>query len=166
MTRDLPGPSTTRTIREFKLRKAVKADAKEIVDLVVGLARFERLSPPDARGRVRLVKDIFDRRLVNVLVADSGKELLGYALYFYTYSSFRARPTLYLEDIFVPAKARSKGVGEALFVRCKREAERNGCGRMEWAVLAWNRRAMRFYERFGAQRIPDQNIFRLNLQPR
>jgi len=132
------------------------------VDLIIGLAQFERLEPPDPKAKERLAKDIFDKKLARVIVASIGGKLAGYALYFYTYSSFLARPTLYLEDIFVNEQNRRGGVGNALFMRCVLEAARNGCGRMEWQVLTWNRKAMRFYEKLGAKRIDDLRLYRLN----
>jgi GNAT superfamily N-acetyltransferase len=147
---------------EALVRKATKADANALVGLVVGLAEFERLEPPDAEARERLVRDVFTRKLANVFVARFGKRLVGYALYFYTYSSFVARPTLYLEDIFVREDARRGGVGKALFMRCVREAARQSCGRMEWQVLTWNRKAIKFYEKLGAARLEDLRMFRLD----
>ena len=144
------------------VRRANRADARTVVDLVIALAKFERLEPPDLEAESRLVKDIFDRKLANVFVAKVERKLVGYALYFYTYSSFLARPTLYLEDIFVREDSRRRGVGEALFMRCVKEANRQGCGRMEWAVLTWNSKAMRFYEGLGAKRLEGQSVYRLN----
>jgi GNAT superfamily N-acetyltransferase len=143
------------------VRRATRADAKAIVELVIALSKFERLDPPDPEAKARLVKDVFDRKLANVFVAKVGKRLVGYALYFYAYSSFLARPTLYLEDIFVHEESRRTGVGKTLFMRCVKEANRHGCGRMEWAVLTWNSKAMSFYERLGAKKLGDQQIYRL-----
>ncbi len=144
------------------VRKATRADANAVVDLIIGLAQFERLEPPDPKAKERLAKDIFDKKLASVIVASIRGKMVGYALYFYTYSSFLARPTLYLEDIFVSAQNRRGGVGNALLMRCVLEAARNGCGRMEWQVLTWNRKAMRFYEKLGAKRIDDLRLYRLN----
>ena len=148
--------------RAAVVRKATRADTEEIIDLIVGLAKFERLRPPDRDARIRLVEDIFDKRLVNVLVAQVSKKLAGYALYFYTYSSFLAQPSLFLEDIFVREENRGEGIGEALFRRCIDEAYRHGCGRMNWEVLDWNRKARRFYENFGAKMVDDMRLFRLD----
>jgi GNAT superfamily N-acetyltransferase len=154
-------PRKTRSPR-FVVRKASKKDAKAIVDLIIGLAEFERLEPPDPKAKERLARDIFDKKLVEVLVASIGSRLVGYALYFYTYSSFLARPTLYLEDIFVNEENRQEGVGKSLFTKCVEEASRHGCGRMEWQVLTWNRKAMRFYDKLGAKKIGDHRLYRLS----
>ena len=144
------------------VRAATRKDATDIVKLIVGLAEFERLKPPDAEAKARLIRDIFNRRIVNVFVAVINKELAGYALYFYTYSSFLAQRTLFLEDIFVRRENRRDGVGKALFLRCVKEANARGCGRMQWEVLTWNTKAMRFYEKFGARRLDDLVLFRLD----
>ncbi len=157
----MPG-SKTKAGLGVAVRRGAREDGKAIVDLVIALARFERLEPPDLEAKSRLVRDIFDRKLANVFVARIGKKLVGYALYFYTYSSFLARPTLYLEDIFVSEESRRGGVGKALFMRCVKEANRQGCGRMEWAVLTWNSKAMSFYEGLGAKRLEGQYVYRLD----
>src|SRR6266581_2248631 len=107
------------------IREATRADAKAVVDLIIGLAQFERLEPPDPKAKDKLTKDIFDKKLARVIVASIGGKLVGYALYFYTYSSFLAQPTLYLEDIFVSEQNRREGVGNALFMSCVLEAARN-----------------------------------------
>lgn len=97
-----------------------------------------------------MADDVFRRKRINLIVAAEEKRLIGYALYFFTYSSFLAKPSLYLEDLFVLGEYRKRGVGFALFRRCVDEAVSNGCGRMEWAVLTWNQKALGFYERLGA----------------
>jgi len=148
--------------RRIIIRNAARSDAELIVELIVGLAKFEKLRPPDAKSKSRLVRDIFDKKLINVFVAKEGKTLLGYALYFFTYSSFLARPTLYLEDIFVRAENRHEGVGKALFMRCVEEAVRKGCGRIEWQVLTWNKKAIGFYRKLGAEKLDEYRQFRLN----
>jgi GNAT superfamily N-acetyltransferase len=76
---------------------------------------------------------------------------VGFALYFFTYSTFMGRPTLYLEDLFVLPEERGRGAGRALLAELARIAVRRGCGRLEWAVLDWNKNSIRFYKRLGAQ---------------
>ena len=98
----------------------------------------------------------------NFLVARVDGQVVGYAIYFFTYSTFRARPTLYLEDIFVLPEQRGHGAGIALFRTCAREAVANECARMEWQVLAWNEPSIAFYERLGARHMADWLPFRLD----
>jgi len=147
---------------EVVVRKARASDSEQFIGLVLELAKFERLDPPSAPGRRRLVDDVFRRKRVNLFVASEKGRLVGYALYFYSYSSFEAKPTLYLEDLYVLEDQRKKGVGFALFRRCVDEAIARGCGRMEWAVLTWNEKALKFYEKLGARRLSDWYVYRLD----
>jgi len=112
--------------------------------LLLALAEFERPEPPSADGQRRIAADIFEKKRLKLFVASDRGKLVGYALYFYTYSSFLARPTLYLEDLFVLEEHRKKSLGFALFLRCIDEAVRQDCGRMGWAVLGWNKKAIGF----------------------
>jgi GNAT superfamily N-acetyltransferase len=144
------------------VRKARASDAEQFLGLVLELARFERLEPPSTAGRKRLVDDVFRKKRVHLFVASEKGKLVGYALYFYSYSSFEAKPTLYLEDLYVLEENRKQGVGFALFRRCVDEAVSQGCGRMEWAVLTWNEKALKFYEKLGARRLSDWYVYRLD----
>ena len=147
---------------KIQIREGRRTDARRFIGLVLALADFEHLDPPSKEGRTRLIDDIFRKKKVNLLVAAEGRRLVGYALYFYTYSSFVARPTLYLEDLFVLEKYRKLGIGFSLFRKCVEIAVAEGCGRMEWAVLTWNEKALRFYERMGARRMSDWYVYRLD----
>jgi GNAT superfamily N-acetyltransferase len=148
------------------IRKARPSDATAFLNLVKALANFEKLEPPSPSAARRLIRDTFPRKnhdkKLDLLLAFSNQKPVAYALYFFTYSSFLARPTLYLEDIFVLEDFRAKGIGRKMFLLLVREAKRHSCGRMEWAVLAWNKKAIRFYERLGAHRLIDWHYYRLN----
>jgi GNAT superfamily N-acetyltransferase len=149
------------TRRVLVVRKGTKRDSKSFLGLIDSLAAYENLDPPGRDARRRIVRDVFFRKKASLFVALYGGKHVGYAVYFYTYSTFLGRPTLYLEDIFVLEAYRRKGVGRALFMRCVREAVKQHCGRMEWAVLTWNRSAMEFYENLGGARLDDWCIYRL-----
>jgi GNAT superfamily N-acetyltransferase len=144
------------------IRRGRATDSQQFIGLVLALAKFEKLEPPSRAGRRRLADDVFEKERINLFVATEGTRLVGYALYFYTYSSFVARPTLYLEDLYVLEEYRKRGVGFALFRRCVEEAISKRCGRMEWAVLTWNEKAIDFYERLGARRMSDWYVYRLD----
>jgi len=146
------------------IRRGRKGDSVEFLKLLGKLAEFERLEPPSEEGMKRITMDIFEDRKLGLFVAVVGKKLVGYALYFYSYSSFLAKPTLYLEDIFVLREHRRKGIGLALFRACAAEAIRQGCGRIEWAVLRWNKKAIRFYEKIGAARLDEWAHYRLTVK--
>jgi GNAT superfamily N-acetyltransferase len=144
------------------VRQARHDDAPRILVLVDALADYERLPRPDAGARERLRRDGFGPSpRFELLVGERDGATVGYALFFETYSSFLARPTLYLEDLFVHPDHRKCGLGLALFRAVATEAVRRECGRMEWAVLTWNRLAIDFYERLGAVALEDWRTFRL-----
>jgi GNAT superfamily N-acetyltransferase len=140
-------------------------DVPRLLELIDGLADYERLARPDSAARARLSADaLADPPRFRTLLAEVDGELVGYAIYFFTYSTFRGRPTLYLEDVFVLPEKRGHGAGLALFRACAREAVAQNCARMEWQVLAWNEPSIMFYRRLGARQLEDWLPFRLQDQ--
>ncbi len=105
------------------------------------------------------------RRYFETLICRRGRAPIGFALYFFTYSTFLARPTLYLEDLFVFPEERGNGAGRALLRELARIAARRGCGRMEWAVLDWNTPSIRFYRKLGAKLRKEWILTRLTGAP-
>jgi GNAT superfamily N-acetyltransferase len=148
--------------QKITVRKATLSDSEAILDLVRGLAEYEKLSPPDAAAQKRLIRDMFsDPPRISALLAEADGAPVGYAFYFFTYSSFLALPTLYLEDLFVLPDYRKKRAGLTLFQALVIEAVRLGCGRMEWTVLDWNALAIDFYRRLGAKHMKEWHLYRL-----
>lgn len=146
-----------------KVRKAAPEDAQTILGLVVELATFEKLPPPDEAAQKRLIEDAFGPRpRFEIFLAEIKGKVVGYAFIFETYSTFRALPSLYLEDLFVLEEFRGRKVGNALFKHCAQEAVKRGCGRYEWAVLDWNTHAIDFYKRLGANHLHDWHLYRLD----
>lgn len=147
-----------------RVRRATPEDAPAIGKLIVALAEFEKLSPPDEAAQERLFRDAFGPRpRFEIFLAEVEGKLAGYAFVFETYSTFLALPTLYLEDLFVLPEFRGQRVGRALFQHCKEEAISRGCGRYEWAVLDWNTHAIEFYKRQGAKHLHDWHVYRITL---
>lgn len=146
---------------KISIRRGKKEDSREFLGLVEALAEFEKLNPPDKSAGRRLIRDIYIKKRLNLFVACVNRKLVGYALYYFSYSSFLAKPTLYLEDLFVLEDYRKLGLGRRLFARCVKEAASKKCGRMEWAVLTWNKNAMDFYEKLGAKRLDEWRTYRL-----
>ncbi len=135
----------------FSIRRGTVRDVPIIFDLLRGLAEYEGLRHAFQATRPRLRRDGFGRRpYFQTLVCWRRRVPVGFALYFFSYSTFVARPTLYLEDLFVLPSYRGQGAGKALLAALARIAVRKGCGRMEWAVLRVNTPAIRFYNRLGA----------------
>jgi GNAT superfamily N-acetyltransferase len=146
----------------IKIISAKKKDGKILLSLINALADYEKLKRPDKAARSRLLRDAFGKtKRFRVFLAFDGSTAVGYAIYFFTYSSFLALPTLYLEDLFVLPEYRTKKAGWKLFRSCVAEARKKGCGRMEWVVLGWNKLAIRFYERVGARRLNEWQTYRL-----
>ena len=147
------------------LRRATRADATALLQLICALAEFESLEPPDAEAQQRLLEDAFGKQpRIEAWLAfiDGRSESVGYAIVLETYSSFLARPTLYLEDVFVLPEFRNQGIGSAFLRHCVTLAHERGCGRMEWTCLDWNTRAQRVYEdKLGAQRMSEWYLYRL-----
>jgi GNAT superfamily N-acetyltransferase len=127
------------------------------------LAAFERLPGPDDEAAERLATD-FARSppRFELLVAEQAEgAVVGYALYLFTYSTFLARPTLWLEDLYVQPACRGQGTGSALLRALAGIAEERGCGRFEWTVLDWNVGAQALYRRLGATLLDEWRICRL-----
>lgn len=145
------------------VRKATPADSDLLIQLILGLAEFEKLPPPNEAAQQRLVNDAFGPHpRFEVFLAEIEGTVAGYAFTFETYSTFLALPTLYLEDLFVLPQYRGHKVGYALMLHLASEAVRRGCGRMEWVVLDWNTHAQDFYNRLGARHLPDWFYYRLD----
>lgn len=150
---------------KFRIRPALRRDLPALVDLIRQLAEFERLSPPDGSALRRLALHGFGRRpQFRILVAERAGAIVAYAFYFFTYSTFLARPTLFIEDLFVRPDARRGGIGERLVHTLAAIARKRGCGRMEWMVLDWNVGARRFYKRLGARTLPEWLLYRIDLR--
>ena len=144
----------------------------EFVDLLRALADYERLEPPDAAAIERLRHDAFGAgtpeaapyatqpRFEAALALNSKGKAVGYATWFHTYSTFLAKPTMYLEDLFVRDDSRESGAGSALFEHVRTLGAQRDCGRMEWQVLDWNTLAREFYHRRQATWMKDWLVYR------
>ncbi|MGH7357139.1 MAG: GNAT family N-acetyltransferase [Candidatus Rokuibacteriota bacterium] len=138
--------------QRLTIRRATRRDAPTILALIRGLAEYERLLAEVTATAAAVRRHGFGRRrYFEALICRHGGRPVGFALYFFTYSTFVGRPTLYLEDLFVRPDARGRGAGYALLRALARIDVRRGCGRMEWAVLDWNAPSIRFYRRLGAR---------------
>jgi GNAT superfamily N-acetyltransferase len=138
--------------KQLTIRPARASDVPIILQLIRDLATYERAPNEVTATEEELSKVLFgDKPAAEVLLAFVGEEPVGFAVFFHNFSTWLGRPGLYLEDLFVKPEDRGKGYGRALLVELGKIARDRGCGRMEWAVLDWNRPAIRFYRRLGAQ---------------
>lgn len=135
----------------MRVRPATPEDLPGVVALMRELAAFERMAGPDDEAARRLAEDPFARRRIDVLVGEAEGETVAYAVLLETYSTFAARPVLYLEDLYVTPAARRSGVATAMMRAVAQEALRRGCARVAWIVLDWNEPARRFYAALGAK---------------
>ena len=147
------------------LRPAKAADIPLILELIRGLAEYEKLLPECEATEERLSQTLFPTDGTapgaHVVIAEADGVPAGFALYFFNYSTFLAKPGLYLEDLFVRTEYRGRGIGKALLLHLARRANDRSCGRMEWSVLDWNEPAIAFYEKIGARRMREWQICRL-----
>lgn len=147
------------------IRKATVHDTAVICQLIRELAEYERLGHEVVVEENRLREHLFGSRpFAEVLLVEDAGEILGFAFYFYTYSTFLGRPGIYLEDLFVRPAHRGKGHGKSLLIQLARTAVEQGCARVEWAVLNWNEPAIRFYQSLHAKPMTEWTVYRLSGQ--
>lgn len=146
----------------FTIRDASPADLPVVLQLIRDLAEYER-APKEVIATEEGLRDVLfgAEPAAHVLVASESEEPVGFAVYFFNFSTWLARPGLYLEDLFVKPEKRGHGYGRALLAHLARVAHERGCGRMEWAVLDWNKPAIEFYKKIGAVPMDQWTIFRL-----
>lgn len=146
----------------LRIDPATEHDIPLILSFIKGLAEYERL-PHEVVATEELLKETLfgAHRYAEVVIARYNDEPAGFALFFHNYSTFLARPGIYLEDLFVLPEFRGKGIGRALLVHLARLAKERKCGRLEWWVLDWNEPAISFYKKLGAVPMSDWTVFRV-----
>ncbi len=147
---------------EFAFRLATVEDVPVILRCIRGLADYERLPHDCVATEDLLRQSLFGADpAAEVVLAFAGDQPAGFALWFRSYSTFLARPGIYLEDLFVFPEYRSLGLGRSLLRRLAQTAVERGYGRLEWAVLDWNEDAIRFYQSLGAVAMIDWTTYRV-----
>jgi GNAT superfamily N-acetyltransferase len=150
----------------LKIEPATESDLPAIVRLVRQLARYEKLEHAMVASQDDFRQALFgDERHAHALMAFADDAPVGFALYFYNFSTFVGRRGIYLEDIFVEPEHRGRGIGSGLLKRLAKIAKEQNCGRLEWSVLTWNQPSIDFYHRLGAVTLDDWRIFRLHGEP-
>lgn len=146
----------------LNIRIATPADVTDIFNLITQLAVYEKLEHM-VTGTPEMLHDAFfgERPACECVMAIENNAPVGFALYFTTYSTFLAKPGLYLEDLFVIPAARGRGYGKALIVHLAALAKARNCGRFEWRVLDWNTPSIDFYKSLGAQILPEWHLVRM-----
>ena len=149
---------------EITIRRAGAGDAPTVINLLVALAEYEKLTPPDAAGKERLSAELASANpRFEAYLAEFERTAAGCAVVFETYGTFIAKPKLYIEDLFVLPEYRGRGAGKALFQAMVEQARVRGCRRLEWTALDWNSPAHDFYRSMGGRMIGDLRVFQLDL---
>jgi len=148
--------------RCFEVRDATITDIAIILQLIRDLATYE-LAPNDVFATEEGLREVLfgAEPAARVVIAFENAAPVGFAVYFFNFSTWLGRPGLYLEDLFVKPEMRGRGYGRALLVHLAKIARDHNCGRMEWAVLTWNDPAIQFYKKLGAVPLEEWRVFRL-----
>ncbi|MGG5808087.1 N-acetyltransferase family protein [Falsiroseomonas sp. CW058] len=136
----------------LRLRDAGRGDAGLVLHFIRALAEYERLAHEVAATEAEIDRFLFaEPRRAEALIAEWDGRPVGFAVWYYSYSTFLGRPSLYVEDVFVEPDSRGRGIGRAIFAHLAARAVGQGCGRMEWSVLDWNAPSIAFYRSIGAR---------------
>lgn len=143
------------------IRFAERKDCPVILQFIKELAEYEK-EPNAVEATIELLEEtIFDKQQAKVLLLENESEPLGFALYFYNFSTWRGKAGLYLEDLYVRPQYRGKGYGKMLLSYLANQAKKDGCPRFEWIVLDWNTPSINFYKAMGAKPLDEWTVFRL-----
>jgi GNAT superfamily N-acetyltransferase len=149
----------------LEIRRAGIEDVPQILRFIRALAEYEKLLDSCVADEESLRRTLFGEgaggRYAEVLIANWDGKAAGFALFFHNYSTFLAKPGIYLEDLFVDPGYRGKGIGKALLASLARVAVERDCGRLEWSVLDWNEPSIGFYKSLGAVPMDEWTIFRV-----
>lgn len=149
-------------INGFVIRQAGEDDVPLILDFIMKLAEYERLTHEVSATEEQLRRYLFgEERVAEVVIGYFVGTPVGFALYFYNFSTFLAQPGIYLEDLYVLEEHRGRGYGKTLLTYLAKKAVKEGCGRFEWAVLDWNEPSIEFYRSLGAKMMNEWIINRV-----
>lgn len=148
-------------LKNLKLREASKDDIGLILSFIKEIAEYEKLLNEVVATEESLMKSIFIESRACVIIAEFEGMPVGYALYFFNYSTFVGRAGLYLEDLYIKPEFRGTGFGKEIFKFLGKKAKENGCKRMEWTCLNWNKSSIKFYESLGAVQMDEWTVHRL-----
>jgi GNAT superfamily N-acetyltransferase len=147
---------------DFVIKPATIDDVPLILSFIRKLAEYEKLLHKVTATEEGLRATLFGARpYAETLIAYYHNEPVGFALFFHNFSTFLGQPGIYLEDLFVEVEQRGKGFGKALLAHLAKLAQERNCGRLEWAVLNWNKPSIKFYESLGAVPMDDWTVYRL-----
>lgn len=144
------------------IRTALEKDLDLIIFFIKAIAEYEKMSDDVVLDKEILRDYLFNKKIAKCkFILEDNKEV-GFALYFYNFSTFKGKAGLYLEDIFILEEYRHKGYGKALFLDLVKEAKENSLGRMEWTCLNWNEPSIKFYKSLNARGMSEWTTYRLD----
>lgn len=149
-------------MNHFTIEKAIKKEAPLVLDFINQLADYERLRKNVQATVEDIEQNVFDLNQAEVIFLKYKGKAIGFAVYFFQFSTFMAKPTLYLEDLFIKEKYRNKGYGKETLKYLARTAIEKNCARFEWSCLEWNQTSIDFYERMGAKPLHGWTNFRMD----
>ena len=144
----------------FAIREAAVADSALLLELIRNLAGFEGLEDLVTATAEGIARDFFEKKMTRALFVEKSGIPVGFAVWYYNYSTFAGKSGLFLEDIFIAEEYRGKGLATGIFEYLERLAVREGCSRLEWYVLDWNEKAIAFYRKRGGAPHANWQIFR------
>lgn len=148
---------------ELQIRQATIDDVSTILFFIRSLAEYEKLTHEVSATEELLKETLFSGKVnAYALLGFWNSQPVCFAIYFYNFSTFKGKPGLYLEDVFVLPEMRGKGFGKQMLIELAKIAKANNCGRFEWSVLDWNEPAIRFYKSLGAKPMNEWTVFRLD----
>lgn len=147
--------------QKITVKEAGREDIPVILEFIRGLAEYEKLKHEVTADEETLRREMFDKGGARALIALCGKTPCGFALYFYSFSTFLGKRGIYLEDLFVRPDFRGRGVGSKLLCELAQIAVREGCGRLEWSCLDWNTSSVEFYKSRGARPMDGWTVYRM-----
>lgn len=148
-------------MHSFFIREAEPADLGIILEFIRDLAIYEKMETEVVANEASLQEHLFEKKSCYCLLAFENNIPVGFALYFFNFSTFAGKQGLYLEDLFVKPEHRGKGYGKKLLFELMQIAKQKNCARMEWAVLNWNTPAIEFYKSIGAKAMNEWTVYRL-----
>lgn len=146
---------------QFKIRPAEESDVKLILQFINELGEYEKLSHEVVATEEKLLNTIFKNKRAVVIIGEYMDEPVGFALFFYNYSTFLGQAGIYLEDLYIKPEMRGKGFGKIMLRYLAKIAVEKDCGRLEWACLDWNEPAIDFYTKLGARQMKDWTVYRV-----
>lgn len=148
--------------KKMKFRYANENDVELILNFIKSLAEYEKMLDEVVATKELLKKWLFDKKIASVIFVLEGDKEVGFALFFYNFSTFQGRGGIYLEDLYVLPKYRKKGYGKALIKKLAKIAVENDCVRFEWVCLNWNKPSIEFYLSLGAKPLNDWTTYRVD----